>query len=108
MVLDEVEREDKRRLTVEIRRALADIPFPKDIVVADPEEISRRGDIPGTVLHEVLREGMVLYERPGLHAYSGRRVPGSFEGRPVTREDFDDPLPDDLPEGFEGGKEEQG
>lgn len=63
VVFSEIEREDKRRLTVDIRRALADVPFPKDIVVADPEEISRRGGVPGTVLHEALREGRTLYER---------------------------------------------
>lgn len=64
VVFPKVERQDKRRLTVEIRRALADVPFPKDIVVADPEEISRRGDVPGTVLHDALREGRTVYERP--------------------------------------------
>lgn len=63
VVFPEVGRRDKRRLTVDIRRALADVPFPKDIVVADPGEISRRGDVPGTVLYEALREGKTLYER---------------------------------------------
>ena len=46
-----------------IRRALADLPVCKDIVVTTPEEIIRRGDLIGTVLRPALREGKVLYER---------------------------------------------
>lgn len=33
-------------------------------------------------------------------------MPGSFEGKLTPREDFDDPLPDEVLEGFEGGREE--
>lgn len=35
-----------------------------------------------------------------------RRVPGSFKGQLTPREDFDDPLPDEVLEDFEGGREE--
>ncbi len=61
VVLSEVQ--DKRRVTVEIRRALADLPVAKDIIVTTPDEIERRGDLVGTVLRPTLREGRVLYER---------------------------------------------
>jgi predicted nucleotidyltransferase len=54
---------DKRRVAVEIRRALGDLPICKDIVVTTPEEVSRRGNLIGTVLRPALREGKVLYER---------------------------------------------
>ena len=54
---------DKRRAAIEIRRALAEFPVPKDIIVTTPEEIERRGDHVGTVLRPALREGKVLYER---------------------------------------------
>ena len=54
---------DKRKAAVEIRRLLADMPVSKDIIVATPEEIARRGHVVGTVLHAALREGTVLYER---------------------------------------------
>lgn len=54
---------DKHEVTVEILRALKDMPFPKDVVVTTPEEIERRGDLVGTVLRPALREGKVLYER---------------------------------------------
>ena len=55
---------DKRRTAVEIRRSLGDLPVSKDIVVATPDEITRRGTVVGTVLHAALREGRVVYERP--------------------------------------------
>jgi len=54
---------NKRLAAVEIRRALADLLVCKDIVVTTPEEITRRGDLIGTVLRPALREGKVLYER---------------------------------------------
>jgi predicted nucleotidyltransferase len=54
---------NKRMAAVAIRRALADLPVCKDIVVTTPEEITRRGDLIGTVLRHALREGKVLYER---------------------------------------------
>lgn len=55
--------DDERRVTVEIRRLLRDMPVAKDVVVTTPEEIERRGDLVGTVLRPALREGKVLYER---------------------------------------------
>jgi predicted nucleotidyltransferase len=61
VVLPEVA--DKRQAAIEIRRALADLPVSKDIVVTTPAEISRRGDLVGTALRPALREGTVLYER---------------------------------------------
>lgn len=63
VVFEEVEWENKREITVDVMRALADLPVPKDIVVADVDEISRRGHLVGTVLRPALREGKVLYER---------------------------------------------
>jgi predicted nucleotidyltransferase len=54
---------NKRLAAVAIRRALADLPVCKDIIVTTPEEITRRGDLVGTVLRPALREGKVLYER---------------------------------------------
>ncbi len=54
---------DKRRVSIEIRRALRDLPVAKDVLVTTPEEIRRRGDQVGTVLRPALREGVVLYER---------------------------------------------
>ena len=55
---------DRRKAAVEIHRTLGDIPVAKDIVVTTPDEISRRGNIVGGVLHEALQEGRHIYERP--------------------------------------------
>jgi len=61
VVLPEVS--DKRRVAIEIRRTLIDLPVCKDIIVTTPEEIERRGNLIGTVLRPALREGKVLYAR---------------------------------------------
>lgn len=61
VVLPEVA--DKRRAAIEMRRALADLPVCKDVIVTTPDEIARRGNLVGTVLRPALREGKVLYER---------------------------------------------
>ena len=54
---------DKRNATIEIRRALGDLPVCKDIVVATPAEVARRGPLVGTTLRSALSEGKILYER---------------------------------------------
>ncbi len=54
---------NKRESAVAIRRVLADFPIGKDIIVATPQEIARRGDLVGTILRPALREGKVIYER---------------------------------------------
>ena len=57
------EATDRRQVTVEIRRALAGFPMAKDIIVTTPDEITRRGNLVGTVLRSALQEGKVIYER---------------------------------------------
>ena len=61
VVMEEVT--DKRKTAIEIRTTLADMPVSKDIIVTTPDEIARRGNVPGTVLQAALDEGMVVYER---------------------------------------------
>ena len=55
----------KRARQLELRMALHDIAVPKDIILATPEEVARRRDIVGTIIRPALREGKVLYARPG-------------------------------------------
>ena len=55
----------KRARQLELRIALHDIAVPKDIILATPDEVARRRDIVGTILRPALREGRVLYARPG-------------------------------------------
>src|SRR5690349_9339369 len=54
---------DKRRMAIDIRQALCDLPVGVDVLVSTPEEIDRRGDLVGTVLRPALREGRILFER---------------------------------------------
>ena len=54
---------DKRKTAVDIRRALADLPVGKDIIVATPEELERQRDWVRSVLRAAQREGKILYER---------------------------------------------
>jgi predicted nucleotidyltransferase len=61
VVLESVE--DRRAVTLAIRRLLADLPVAKDIVVTTPEEIVARGQLVGTILRRAVREGKVVYER---------------------------------------------
>lgn len=51
------------RQVVEIRKALADLPVAKDIVVVSPEYFERFKDVVGTVVWPAVREGQVLYEQ---------------------------------------------
>lgn len=53
----------KRAKQIEMRVALHDIRVPKNIIVATPEEVARRGHIVGTLMRPALREGKVLYVR---------------------------------------------
>lgn len=54
---------NKHRTAVEIRRSLRDVPISKDIIVATPGEIEREGGVVGTIAHEALREGRIMYEK---------------------------------------------
>lgn len=63
VVFEHVQREDKRKIAVDIRVALVDVPVPLDIVVTDPDEIARRGHLVGPILRPALREGKILHER---------------------------------------------
>jgi predicted nucleotidyltransferase len=62
VVLPEVP--DKRLAAVEVRRILGDLLISKDIVVATPDDIARRGHLVGSILRSALRDGKVVYERP--------------------------------------------
>ena len=63
VVFDDIERAEKRNVTVEIRRALARFPVPKDVIVTDVDELRRRGHLVGPMLRPALEEGKVVYER---------------------------------------------
>ena len=53
---------DKREAAIEIRRALKDMPVPKDIVVSTPDELEHKRDWVGSVLRYAQQEGVILYD----------------------------------------------
>jgi uncharacterized protein len=52
-----------RSLRIEMRVALHGINRPNDIILATPDQVSRRKNIIGTILYPALKEGQVLYAR---------------------------------------------
>lgn len=54
--------EHKRRAAIEILRALNGLPISKDVIIATPEEIQKRGNVIGNILRPALLEGKVIYE----------------------------------------------
>jgi len=55
----------KRHQRVAIRSALNSMGLAKDIIVATPDEMERYQNLPGTLIRSAVRQGKVLYERPG-------------------------------------------
>src|SRR5438128_527653 len=53
----------KRKLQIEMRTALHDLPVSKDLIVTTPEEFAWRKDIVGTIEYPAAKEGKVLYAR---------------------------------------------
>ena len=54
---------DRHAAAVAMRRQLADMPIPKDVIVTTPREIEKRRNSVASVLHPALIEGKVLHER---------------------------------------------
>ncbi|RKU08689.1 hypothetical protein C6501_16240 [Candidatus Poribacteria bacterium] len=53
---------DKRKIAVDIERALADVPVAKDILVSTPEELERSRTRIGSVLRYAQQEGKILWK----------------------------------------------
>jgi len=56
--------EDKREAAIAMRRVLADLPVPKDVVVTTPEEITHRRGSTWHIVQFALEEGKVVYQKP--------------------------------------------
>lgn len=54
----------RRKLMVEMDRALSGLGFARDVIVVTPEEFDRDKGIPGTIARPASQEGKVLYARP--------------------------------------------
>jgi UTP:GlnB (protein PII) uridylyltransferase len=53
------------RRYAQVRRLFWGMGLPMDILVYTPEEFARYQSVPGSFTHTVVREGRVLYARPG-------------------------------------------
>ena len=53
----------RRKKANEIDLTLADRVVPMDLIVVTPEQFERQRDMIGTIVHEAVREGRVIYER---------------------------------------------
>ena len=62
---------DKRKIAIDIGRALADVPAPKDIIVSTPEELERSRTRIGSVLRYAQQEGKTLWKNWNAAAHSG-------------------------------------
>lgn len=63
LVVIEKEAPDRAAEMVRLRRALAEILLPIDVLVYSARDVEERGHWLGTPLHEALSEGRVLYAR---------------------------------------------
>ncbi|MGD9892201.1 MAG: nucleotidyltransferase domain-containing protein [Dehalococcoidia bacterium] len=59
--------ESKVAETMRLRRALAGLEFPVDVLVASEQEVAEWGHLPGPALYWALTEGRVLYEAAEPH-----------------------------------------
>lgn len=53
----------RRETVVKIRKLLRSSPIAKDVVVTTTGNIEKYGNVPGYVIYNALREGVMLYER---------------------------------------------
>jgi len=56
------ELKNRRKTTVAMRKTLADIPAPKDIIVASSEEIKKNKFSQNNIFHIALKKGKIVYD----------------------------------------------
>jgi predicted nucleotidyltransferase len=62
LLVVETEVEDKGREMLKLYRCIGYIGVGVDVLVYSEAEVARRGQVPGTLIHDALREGKVLYD----------------------------------------------
>ncbi|MDE0636086.1 MAG: HEPN domain-containing protein [Candidatus Poribacteria bacterium] len=67
---------DKRKIAVDIERALADVPVAKDILVSTPEELERSRTRIGSVLRYAQQEGKILWKNLNAAAHKSAQCCG--------------------------------
>ena len=57
------ELKNRRKTTIEMRKILADIPVPKDIIVTSEEEIVKNNFSCNSIFHIALEDGKIIYDK---------------------------------------------
>ena len=55
---DEISREERLDITVEIKRKLAKLRIPNDIIIASASEVEKRSEDLGDIIYYALKEGI--------------------------------------------------
>lgn len=63
ILLEFSEIDNKRKLTIQIRKLFTDFPIAKDILVMSREEVSKYKEMKWSVYCNAIEEGRVIYER---------------------------------------------
>ena len=63
VIEDQKQLSDRHSESVRLRRALSPLRIPVDIVVHSSQAVQEWGEVPGTLINRILREGKVLYEK---------------------------------------------
>ena len=67
---------DKRKIAIDIGRALSDVPVAKDIIVSTPEELERSHTRIGSVLRYAQQEGKILWKNLNAAAHKSDQYCG--------------------------------
>lgn len=62
LLVVEAQVENRGAEMVRLRRAIGRVGTGVDVLVYSEEEVTRRGDVPGTVIYWALNEGKTLYD----------------------------------------------
>ena len=54
---------NRRETTIKMRKILADIPAPKDIIVTSKDEITNNNFSQNNIFHIALEEGKIIYDQ---------------------------------------------
>ena len=57
---EELSREDRRDLSHLLRKKLADMLIPSDVIIRSEREVEARKKVPGSIVRNALKEGIIL------------------------------------------------
>ncbi|HEX2958319.1 MAG TPA: nucleotidyltransferase domain-containing protein [Chitinispirillaceae bacterium] len=63
LVVTKNSTENRFRVATRLRRSLSPLKIPVDILVHDSSTIDEWADVPGTLVHTIMTEGKIVYEK---------------------------------------------